>query len=224
MDAGTRDDSKRRYVSPSREAGARRTRQAIVAAARELFAERGYAGASLATIAQAAGVARPTVAAAFGSKVELLRVVLGEALAGDDEPVPVAQRDWFQPVWDADTGPEVIAAYADVCVLIGSRAARMFEVVRRAVDGNPAVAELWETMKGNRRAGASMIVDRVVSLGHLRADLDQGMAVDRLWILNDPALYEALVLQRDWEHETFRRWLAELMTSQLVAGPGSAQA
>lgn len=206
-------------AAPFREAGARRTRQAIVAAARELFAERGYAGASLATIAQAAGVARPTVAAAFGSKVELLRVVLGEALAGDDEPVPVAQRDWVQWGRDADTGPEVIAAHA-MCVPIGSRAARMFEVARRAVDGNPAVAELWETMKGNRRAEASMIVDRVVSLGHLRADLDQGMAVDRLWILNDPALYEALVLQRDWEHETFRRWFAESTTSQLVAGPG----
>ncbi|MDQ1249072.1 MAG: hypothetical protein QG597_3446 [Actinomycetota bacterium] len=208
--------SKRTYVSPSRAAGARRTRHAIVSCAAELFAEHGYAGASVADIARAAGVARPTVAAAFGSKAGLLKVVLDEALAGDDEQVPVAQRAWFRPVWEAESGHGVLDAYADVCVLIGSRAARMFEVVRRAVDGNPAVAELWQTLQANRYAGASMIVDRVEVLGHLRTGLDRATAVDALWVLNDPALYDSLVLQRGWGQAEFRDWLADLMKAQVV--------
>src|SRR5262252_1922799 len=89
---------RRQYRSPVREEGAQRTRQAIVAAASELFLERGYVATSLADVAAAAGVARPTVFAAFGSKPALLQQVLDEALAGDDEPVPVAQRPWFQPI------------------------------------------------------------------------------------------------------------------------------
>ena len=94
-------EPKRRYQSRLRQDSTRRTRQAIVAAAGELFVANGYAATSLADIAVAAGVARPTVFAAFGSKPTLLRQVLDEALAGDDEPVPVADRPWFRPVWDA---------------------------------------------------------------------------------------------------------------------------
>lgn len=77
----------------------------------------------LADVARAAGVARPTVFAAFGSKAALLRQVLDEALAGDDEPVPVAHRPWFRPVWEAREPAAVLEAYAGVCTLIAGRAA-----------------------------------------------------------------------------------------------------
>ena len=103
VNRGTGTGSKRAYRSPLREQNARRTRQAVVAAATRLFVERGYAATSLASIAAAADVARPTAFAAFGSKPALLREALDQALAGDDEPVPVARRPWFQPVWKAAT-------------------------------------------------------------------------------------------------------------------------
>ena len=102
-----------------------------------MFAERGYGGTSLSQVAATAGVARPTVTAAFGSKPGLLREVIDEALAGDDEPVPVADRPWFRPVWEARTPHELFAAYAQVSTVIGARAARLFEVVRRAADASP---------------------------------------------------------------------------------------
>jgi hypothetical protein len=89
---------KRQYQSATRDDGARRTRQAVVAAAAELFISRGYASTTLADVAGAAGVARPTVFAAAGSKAALLKLVLDQALSGDDEPVAVADRPWFAPV------------------------------------------------------------------------------------------------------------------------------
>jgi len=210
------DKPRRRYQSSVREEGARRTRQAIVSAAGELFVERGYVATSLAEIAVAAGVARPTVFAAFGSKPALLRQVLDEALAGDDAPVAVADRPWFRPVWDATTPPAVLDAYADVCVLIGRRAARLFETVRRAADDAPEVAELWDTLQNNRRAGAAMVVRRIRTLGDLTPELDTETATDVLWIFNDPAHYAALALQRDWPEEAFRRWLADSMRGALL--------
>lgn len=207
---------RRGYRSAVRTESARRTQQMIVATASELFAERGYASTSLADIATAAGVARPTVFAAFGSKAALLRQVLDQALAGDDGPVAVADRPWFRPVWDATTPAAVLDAYAEVCLVIARRAAQLFEIVRRATDDAPEAAELWNTLQNNRRAGALMVINQVQRLGALAPELDTQAATDILWIFNDPGHYTALVSQCGWTEHTFRRWLAGTMRSALL--------
>src|SRR5690242_996033 len=140
------DVNRRGYRSAVREEGARRTRQAVTRAAAELFTTQGFTATSLADVAARAGVARPTVFAVFGSKAALLAQVLDEALSGDDEPVPVRDRPWFRPVWDARDAAGVLDAYAEVCTLIGSRAAPAFEAVRRAADTTPEVAQLWQRL------------------------------------------------------------------------------
>jgi AcrR family transcriptional regulator len=208
---------RRRYASAVRDEGARRTRQAIVSTAAGMFVARGYAATSLADIAAAAGVARPTVFAAFGSKSGLLRHVLDQALAGDDEPVPVADRPWFRPVWAATTAGEVLTAYADVCLVIARRAAPLFETVRRAADDAPEAADLWETLQRNRRLGAAMVVRQMQKLGAPASGLDTESATDVLWIYNDPGLYAALVTGRGWAEDTFRDWLADTMRRALLA-------
>jgi AcrR family transcriptional regulator len=209
-------EPRRRYQSAVREGGAQRTRQAIVNAASDLFVERGYASTSLADVATVAGVARPTVFAAFGSKAALLRQVLDHALAGDDAPVAVADRPWFRPVWDATTPEAVLDAYADVCLVIARRAARLFEIVHGAADDVPEVTELWTTLQDNRRAGATMVIKQVLTLGSLRPELDTETATDVLWIFNDPAHYAALVSQRGWTEPAFRQWLVDIMCRALL--------
>jgi AcrR family transcriptional regulator len=207
---------RRAYRSAVREDGAQRTRRAIVAAAGDLFVAKGYAATSLAEVAVVAGVARPTVFATFGSKAALLRQVLDEALAGDDAPVPVAQRPWFQPVWKADTPVAVLDAYAAVCVLIAGRAARLFETVRRAADDSPEAAQLWEKLQDNRRAGAKMVLEHARKLGPLARRLSLPRGIDILWLFNDPAHYAALVLDRGWTEDRFRHWLSDMMRQALL--------
>lgn len=213
-----RVNPRRTYRSPVREESARRTRQAIVAAARALFLERGYAAASLRDVAEVAGVARPTVAAAFGSKPALLRQILDEALAGDDEPIPVVQRPWFAPVFAATDPSGVLDAYAGVCVLINARSAALFEVAHRASGESPELAELWATLVGNRHFGAGAIVEHAGKLGAIRDDLRPEQVADALWTLNDPALYYALVLEKGWPEDEFRRWLSRQMRSAVLPG------
>lgn len=216
MSAGVKRGARRPYTSSLRAESARRTREAIVAAATDLFLERGYAGASLADVAERAGVARPTVIAAFGGKPALLSRVLDEALAGDDEPVPVRDRLWFQPVWDAVTAPDVLAAYARVCVLIAGRAGHIVEVVRRATDSSPEVAGLWQSWLRARRAGAAMVIERPIVLAALRHSLTAETAGDILWTLNDPDLFVSLVELRGWPTDTYERWLADTMSTLLL--------
>jgi AcrR family transcriptional regulator len=213
------NDDRRRYHSPVRAESARRTRQAIVTAAGKLFVERGYTAASLRDVAELAGVARPTVTAVFGSKPALLRQVLDEALAGDDEPVPVAKRPWFAPVWQATHPGAVLTAYAGVCTVISRRAARIFEVVHRAAGEASEIAELWSTLTRNRRAGADMVVRRAIETGPLRTGLAVEHAVDSLWILNDPAHYATLVHEQHWPERDYEHWLGSQMSAALLDGP-----
>jgi AcrR family transcriptional regulator len=215
-DVKSSSSPRRRYQSQVREESARRTRHAVVQAAHELFTARGYGATSLADIAAVAGVARPTAFAAFGSKPALLRQVLDQAFAGDDEPVPVAQRPWFRPVWDAATPAAALDAYARVCTLISGRAARIVEVTRRAADQAPELGELWDTLQRNRRAGARMVIEHAASLGPLAAGLDTGRATDILWIFNDPALYDTLVSACGWTESGYTTWLSSQIRHALL--------
>jgi len=222
VNSGSAGHRRRRYESPLRDQQARQTRRAIVAAATQLFVARGYAGTSLADIAAHASVARPTAFAAFGSKAALLREVVDQALAGDDEPVPVADRPWFRPVWEGRTPEAVLAAYAEVCRIIGGRAADVFEVVRQAADEGPELAGLWEAMERNRRAGAAMVIDRIAEIAPGSPCLDRDRAVDVVWMFNDPSHYRSLVRARGWSEREYTAWIADHMHHGLgldVAGP-----
>jgi AcrR family transcriptional regulator len=209
----------RAYSSTIREEGALATRRAITAAAARRFVSEGYAATSLAAIARDAGCARPTVFAVFGSKLALMKQVLDEALAGDDEPVPVSERPWFQPVWAASTRDELCAAYADVCLRIARQAAPMFEVVRRAVDADPEARALWDSLLRNRRAGAQMVAERAVVLSGGRRGQRFTKAVDQVWLLNDPAHYASLVGACGWSEAAYREWLAREFASALSVLP-----
>ena len=86
------------YNSPLREEQARRTRERILAAARETFREKGYGATTLADIAKAAGVAEPTVRATFKTKPNLVEHLLRLAVRGEDTEPELQDRDAFQAV------------------------------------------------------------------------------------------------------------------------------
>src|SRR4051812_50230327 len=89
---GVEGNPRRRYDSPARRDRARRTRRAVLDAARELFVARGYAATSIRGVAAAAGVSVATVEQAFGTKRALLKEVVDVTRAGDDEPVAMLDR------------------------------------------------------------------------------------------------------------------------------------
>ena len=89
---------KRAYDSSGRKEQARRSRQAVLAAARELFLEQGYGATTMPAVASAAGVSVETIYKTIGSKPELLKAVLDVAIVGDDEPVPILERDMVRRI------------------------------------------------------------------------------------------------------------------------------
>ena len=83
-----KEKSSGRRVSRQREAGEvtrRETRRKLLAAAAEVFAESGYAAATVAKIADRADVSVQSLYSSWGSKRALLRGVMEAALFGADE-------------------------------------------------------------------------------------------------------------------------------------------
>src|SRR6266545_3209775 len=86
------EDVKRRYDASRRQEQARENRGRVLATARTLFLTKGYAETAMPEIAKAAGVSTQTVYKAFANKATLLKAVFDVSVAGDDEPVPIAER------------------------------------------------------------------------------------------------------------------------------------
>lgn len=192
------------------------TRNAIVAAASELFVEHGYVSTTIDEIAGRAGVSRATVFNAVGGKPELLMRAYQVAVRGNEPDTPLGEQARSRQIL-AETDPsQVLAGYASVVTETGPRIASLYEAVRAAAHADPEAAELWRRLTGERRYGAGRVVRALKKLGPLRAGLTIGTATDLLWLLNDPANYSLLVAERRWPAARYRRWLTETMQTQLL--------
>ncbi len=103
----------RKYDAPRRAEQAARTRRVILAAARDLFATRGYTATTIAAIAQQAGVAVDTIYATIGRKPALMREVVESAISGTDHPLPAQERGYVQRTIAAPTAGQKFAVYAE---------------------------------------------------------------------------------------------------------------
>jgi AcrR family transcriptional regulator len=91
----------RRYSSEVRARQAARTRRRVLAAARALFADNGYAGTTVAQIARRAKVSLDTVYAGVGRKPDLLLAVIDMTLGSADEPIQAEQRAYVKAIRNA---------------------------------------------------------------------------------------------------------------------------
>ena len=207
---------KRAYRSSARAAAAGATRVAIIEAATRSFVDRGYGAVSIDDIASEAGVARATVFNAVGGKAALLRAAYDVAIVGDDEPVPLPDREWARPVRDAPDGPAMLDRYARMVTVIDGRVAAIYEVLRGAATAHDDVRAHWDEIRAGRRTGAENVVKMLTAHGPLRRGLTRGVAADIVELLMDPGHHTQLVALRGWSTTAFERWLATTLRQQLL--------
>src|SRR5664279_839362 len=122
-------------TGPSPRGAARR--EAIVTAASQLFAERGYAAVGMDDIGAAAGVTGPAIYRHFGAKASVLTAVFDRVIDAVTDPYPVgeaAQADTENPADPAARLRELITTYASA--VAGRR--RLMAVFIREVHHLPA--------------------------------------------------------------------------------------
>jgi len=206
---------RRRYESPRRREQAEATRRAILDAAERLFGERGYAGTSVAEIAEGAGVALKTVYAVFGTKVEVLRALWNLRLRGDEDPVAVQDRPWVREVIEEPDPRRRLALVARNARVVRERTAVLSEIVRQAAPSEPQIAELWERFQRELyELGMRRIAETLERDGVLATDI--ATAADILWALVHPDSFLLLVRERGWTPEAYERWLAEALCRELL--------
>jgi AcrR family transcriptional regulator len=181
------------------------------------FLDRGYAGATMRAIAADAEVSVPTVEALFGIKVHLLKAAIDVAIAGDDEPVPVLDRAWAEAALGADTVDDLHLSVAGVIGSAQRRSAGLVLAVFEGASTDAGLAELSARMTAQRAGTAEWIVDAVTRKARLRDGSTRTEAVDTVWVLMDPAVFDRLTPQRHWTAERYQRWLARSIRRLLTA-------
>lgn len=206
----------RHYASEVREDQARRTRRAIVTAARELFLARGYAATTIDAIAEAAKVSRRTVFTSVGGKAVLLRLALDWAIVGDDEPVALAERPAIQAIQAERDPRRGVEMFAAVLADVFARVAPLDGVLTAAADADPAAAEFIEEAVQGRMLGALEFVRYLASLDALADGMTEQRAADVCWSLMDGHMYKLLVIERGWSPADFVRWLTDTLLVTLL--------
>jgi TetR/AcrR family transcriptional regulator, regulator of autoinduction and epiphytic fitness len=207
---------KRKYDSTRRKEQARQTRLLIAEAARGLFPERGYAGATIDEIAQQAGVAPETVYSIFGSKRKILAFLLDISVGGDDQPIRILDRPEPQAVMRDTDQKRQMAAFSKGITEIMSRAAPVFEVMRSASKTEPEIAELLQNMLKERLQNMTRFAHSVSANGSFRDGLNDKRAGEMIWAVTSPELFQLLTVDLGWSAEQYERWLAESLARLLL--------
>ena len=168
-------------------------------------------------IAAKAGVSKPTVFSAVGSKQDLLKTVRETAFTGDDEPVPVRKRPHIKQIQEEPDGARTVEL--------------MVKHLPTSPTGMPSCTRccapqrtLARTISGasgrqtNRRAWAAPASGSgfLQGKGLLRPDLTDREVVDILWLTTTPDNFYRLVHRRGWSRRMYERWLADAIARLLL--------
>lgn len=197
---------------------ARQTRRRMLAAARELFVERGYGATALQDIADRAGVAVQTIYFTFGNKRSLLKELVDTTIAGDDEPVATMDRPWFRAAVATDTAEAHLRAHVSGTRTILDRVAEIIKMVEAAAAMDPEITGLWPQGADPRYTVQSAAAEALMTKPGARAEVSAEEAADVLYSLLSPELYLQFVRERGWSPDRWERWVLDTLRSQLCSG------
>jgi AcrR family transcriptional regulator len=213
------DDVKSRaYRSPRRAEGAARTRSRIVAAARTLLVDAGYARTTVTEVARRAGVSVDTLYASVGRKPQLVLAVVDDILGEGRGPVPAAQREYVARMLVTAGLAAKLGVYADAMGRLQPQVAPLLRALAFAGEEDAACADAFRTIDERRAANMRLLAADLRTTGELRPDLDDGAVADLVWSTNSWEYFT--VLQRGgFTPERYADHLADLWYRTLAAKP-----
>lgn len=207
---------RRRYDSTSRREQAAESRARVLEAARRRFLRDGYAATTVTAVAKDAGVSAETVYKAFTNKAGLLKAVFDIAIVGDDEPIPLLQREAIRANQAEPDPRKKLRMYGEFYATVAARAVPVQLLAREAAASDPAAAAVWRTILEERLTGMTHFATHLHEGGHLRAGLTMEEARDVLWTFNSAELWELLVVHRGWTPMRFGGWVGDMLIAALL--------
>ena len=197
-----------------------RSRERLVRAAGEVFAEEGYAGATVGAIAERAGVSLQTLYTAWGSKRRLLRAYVEHTLTGS--PTAVTEGSWapqLHDLLDAQSLADPTVRMRRVARIFREISERMGLPWRLTRDGaavDAGVAEDQTELEQMRRRSMAALLDGVDE-NSLRPGLTLEGAVDTMLVIASPSSYETLVHVNGYTMDQFERWVGDTLEAALLS-------
>lgn len=213
---------RRTYDSSGRRARAEATRARILDVAQSLFAERGYTETTMDAIAGAAGVALPTVYAAFGSKRGLLTKLLEARVSGEPKGRSVLQTQRARDVLSEADPRRAIAMFAEHMAEIQERVGVSFEVIKNAARTEPDVDELLTHAQQSRYRNLHALAERLAQRRALRDGLSTADAARTIWVLASAEVRQLLERYAGWDRARYAAWLGDVLANALLHPHDSA--
>ena len=191
--------TKRAYDATGRRAAAEERRRTIAASAAALFAERGWAGTTIAVVAAEAGVSAELVTKAFGGKPGLFMAAFRQASFGSAADLPAAVS-----ALGLEAEPDLDARLDRVVEFACASLVPMAPLVAVMTVGAEHDAELRALVERAQEGHAQVAAEvaRVLAPGSPGPD-----AADEVYVLTLAETYLALVDQRGWTLERYAAWL-----------------
>ena len=180
------------------------TRRAIIAAARELFVERGYTATKVDQVAALARVSPATVYAVAGGKQGLLHTLV------DDWTQAPEVDEAYRAIEASDTADGVLDIVASTCRRMRTDWGDVMKIVLATAPLDETAAATLRTATDRYRAGTLLAARRLADLGALKPGLRIDDANDMLWFYFGYSGFFTLMEDNAWSADRAEEWLREM--------------
>jgi AcrR family transcriptional regulator len=209
--------TKREYDSSRRQAQANETRRHILEAARKLFMERGYAGATADAIAAEAAVSTQTIYAIFKNKKKILVSLMNvSSPTGEEDHLPVHERGGAQAVARETDQRRQLRMFADIVAYNLNQVAAVFEIMMDAAKVEPDFERIVEKLNKQRLEHMALAVQQIAANGPFRDNMDETYARDIVWTLTSGEVFLLLTRDLGWSKQKYADWLADSLIRMLL--------
>jgi AcrR family transcriptional regulator len=153
----------------------------------------------------------------FGNKTAILRAAFDEAIVGDDDPVPLRERDWWQDVMSNPDGVAALTTFVDNSCTVMARVGALYGAILAAA-ADPEVAELLANNKHERRAGFTMAVEALSTRAGFTADLPVADAITVAYSVQSEETYLLMVQESGWSVPQWHDWVLRILRAELFPG------
>ena len=196
---------------PPTNARGRRTRTALLAAARAVLEEHGFAQLTMASIADRAGVTRRAVYLHFGSRSDLVGALFDY----------VAETEGLQAsLQQVRTAPDAVTALDAWAHHEASYHVRILGIARALEHvgrDDPDAATWRRRIAQHQLADCRRLAERLAHEHRLAPGWTVDSATDMLWALISTEPLERLLVDRGWPPQQYAERLAQLLRSTFVS-------
>lgn len=207
---------RRSYQSDLRAEQAATTRAAIIAAARQLFLEAGWAGTTIAGIARAAKVSPETIYAVFGGKASLFAEVVRAGVRRARPDTPLLEQAGPQAVAAAANQVTALRLFSGDIAELLSNVAGLMAVARGVAASEPEIGEIYRGIHRGRRDNFRFVVQALRQHGPLKDGMGDDEAVALIWRLTSPELFLLMTEIEGLAASAYAAWLERMLTTLLL--------